>query len=303
MVTRQGSLRSLLHSVRTWRHQRRRARKRLRMLADADFVVVSAGKSGRTWFRVMLSHLYHLRYGVPEDELLSFDNYHRHDPAIPRILFTHDQRADPWNAGGRARAEPFRGKRVLLLVRDPRDVVVSMYFHRSKRAEPEAGETEPVRDLAQEVSIADYLLGDEGRLPIHVRMLNRWQQRLAGLPGSAMVRYEDLRARPEAEMARVAQFFGGGFDPSHIRAAVEFATFERMREKEAQSYFTTDRLRPGTSDDPDSFKVRRGKVGGWRDYVTADEAEAIDAYLAVQLDSAYGYGVTAPRTSRAQIQA
>jgi len=33
-------------------------------------------------------------------------------------------------------------------------------------------------------------------------------------------------------------------------------------------------MKPGNADDPSSFKVRRGKVGGWRDYVTEEQAEA-----------------------------
>ena len=45
----------------------------------------------------MLSHLCHRRYGVPEGELLEFDNLHRLDPRIPRVFFTHDLPWDPWN--------------------------------------------------------------------------------------------------------------------------------------------------------------------------------------------------------------
>src|SRR3954453_9111953 len=121
------------------RDRGRDAGRRLRRLRDADLVVVSFRKSGRTWLRAMLSHLCHRRYGVPEGELLEFDNLHRLDPRIPRVFFTHDLPWDPWNRwGGRLlRPEPFRGKRVLLLVRDPRDATVSLHFQLAKREPPE----------------------------------------------------------------------------------------------------------------------------------------------------------------------
>ena len=40
-------------------------------LRRADIVVVSFGKSGRTWLRVMISHLFRLMYGLPEGEGIS----------------------------------------------------------------------------------------------------------------------------------------------------------------------------------------------------------------------------------------
>ena len=54
-----------------------------------DHVLMSWGKSGRTWLRLMLSRFYQLAYGIPEGRMLEFDNLHRLDPAIPRLFFTH----------------------------------------------------------------------------------------------------------------------------------------------------------------------------------------------------------------------
>lgn len=68
---------------RVWLHRRRRSRKRKPQLEAADLVLMSPPKSGRTWLRVMLSHLYHLKYGVPAEEIITFDNFHARVPAIP----------------------------------------------------------------------------------------------------------------------------------------------------------------------------------------------------------------------------
>jgi hypothetical protein len=48
-------------------------------------------------------------------------------------------------------------------------------------------------------------------------------------------------------------------------------------------------MMPGDKDNPDSFKVRRAKVGGYRDYFTDEEVAAIDAKLAAELDPLFGY--------------
>jgi hypothetical protein len=69
-------------------------------------VVVSFGKSGRTWLRVMLSRFYQLRHGLAERHLLNFDNLHLRNRAIPRIVFTHDNHTKDYtgHAGSSAQA-------------------------------------------------------------------------------------------------------------------------------------------------------------------------------------------------------
>ena len=56
-----------------------RGHKEYRRLQEADIVVVSYPKSGRTWLRVMLSRYFQLRYGIPDRFVLGFDNFHRRD--------------------------------------------------------------------------------------------------------------------------------------------------------------------------------------------------------------------------------
>jgi hypothetical protein len=48
-------------------------------------------------------------------------------------------------------------------------------------------------------------------------------------------------------------------------------------------------MMPRDKDNPDSFKVRKGKVGGYRDYFTDEEVAAIDRRLAETLASLFNY--------------
>ena len=52
-----------------------RGREQMQRLRDADIVIVSFGKSGRTWLRVMLSRLYQVKHGLSQRYLLGFDNF------------------------------------------------------------------------------------------------------------------------------------------------------------------------------------------------------------------------------------
>ena len=107
--------------------RRLRGREEYRRLSRADCVVVSFGKSGRTWLRVMLSRYYTLRFGLPESELISFDNLHNREPEIPRVFFTHDNYVAD-HTGNRDSKCDFYDKKVVLLVRNPQDVAVSQFF-------------------------------------------------------------------------------------------------------------------------------------------------------------------------------
>ena len=49
--------------------RRLRGREEHRKLQLADHVLMSWGKSGRTWLRIMLSRFYQIAYGVPEDQM------------------------------------------------------------------------------------------------------------------------------------------------------------------------------------------------------------------------------------------
>jgi hypothetical protein len=50
-----------------------RGREDWRKLRLADAVVVSFGKSGRTWLRVLLSRVFQLQHGLGERAILGFD--------------------------------------------------------------------------------------------------------------------------------------------------------------------------------------------------------------------------------------
>ncbi len=266
--------------------QRRKAlRHRLRAQLDnrrvlaADMVVLSRAKSGRTWLRAMLSRLFQQRHGLPEQQLLEYDNFHRQADAVPVVAMTHghylDRLAQHPRHGGRLMSMP-----VVFLLRDPRDIAVSEYFQSTRRASAYKRE---LYDVEGEDSMFSFVMRSSLGLPAICDYLNFWHQELAAWERVYRLYYETLRSDTEAEMARLLEFLGQAFSADEIAAAVEFTSFAALKRKERENYFQNSRLQAANVDDPDSYKVRRGKVGGYRDYFNDAELERIDGFVAERL--------------------
>lgn len=288
-------MRRLLGLWRRLKDERRRTRKRLPELEAADLVLVSHAKSGRTWLVALISHVLHLTRGVPVDELWDGDRFHRIDPSIPKLFTTHE-RNEPEPIRRRL-PELVRDRRLLLLVRDPRDVIVSWYHHHARRSTPRTRARLGLPLDMDPVDLAAFAADPGFGLPSVVAFLERWVAIARAHPRSLLVRYEDLRARPEAELERILAFLGLEAPRAVLERAVAFASFDSLKEKERTGFFRTEKLQARDPGDPASFKVRRGKVGGYRDELPAEVVARLDRLVAERLDPALGYGVP-PAASR-----
>ena len=128
-----------------------------------------------------------------------------------------------------------------------------------------------------------------------------WQRELPRVAGSLVVRYEDMRADPAAALRRVLAFLGTPGTEEQIADAVAYASYDNMKQLEQKKVFWLSGTRLAAADqaNPQSYKVRRAKVGGWRDYFTDQETAAIDAVLAARPMPPFSYGAAAPARQRA----
>jgi len=280
------------------RHRRIAAERYLRgrqehaRLQQADWTLVSWGKSGRTWFRVMLSRFYQLHFGLDTDYMLEFDNFHRMNRQAPRVLFSHNNYIRDYT-GHRDSLDHYKGHKLVLLVRDPRDVAVSQYFQWRYRMRPLKKALNAYPPHGAEVDIFDFVCNPDCGIPRIVAAFNTWARAMPALGDDVLlVRYEDLRADPAAVLRRVVTFTGTEGRPDHIEAARDYADYENMKKREAGKEGmrgSGQRVKPGDEGNPDSFKVRRGKVGGYRDYFTPEQLGTIDAMVEGKLDPCFGY--------------
>ena len=126
-------------------------------------------------------------------------------------------------------------------------------------------------------------------LPLLIDYLNTWERNLAALERGLMVRYEDLRAQPAATLKRIVALIGERFDDAAIEEAVSFGSFDNLRALESKGFFRQGGLTLRNPADPESFKVRRAKVGGYRDYFTGEQVAELEQLVAERLSPSFGY--------------
>jgi hypothetical protein len=259
-------------------------------LKNADCAVVSFGKSGRTWLRVLLSRYYQLKCRLPPHSMLIYDNLHRLDADVPVIHFTHDNYIRDYTGNQGSKAD-FYDKRVVLMTRDPRDTAVSQHFqwkHRMKTRKKIINQY----PLDNNVSIFDFVMSDSVGLPKIIRFMNGWASEIHKICNHHVLRYEDLRADTASALGKLLHFLGEVPTNDQLADCVQYGSVENMRRlelTETGQQMGGTRLQPGDPANPDSFKVRRARVGGYADYFTPAETAVIDDLVSRELSPFFGY--------------
>lgn len=282
------------HALQRWR----RGREDFWKYQNSEFVFASYGKSGRTWVRVMISRYYQLMYQIPDNILMGFDNYTRLNPDIPKIFFTHDNYLRGYT-GNQHSKKDYYNKKTVLLVRDPRDVAVSQFFQWKFRMRPEKKSLNNYPEHGADITVYDFVKRDGQGLSHIIDFMNNWAKELDKIESLLVVRYEDLRATPEKEMAKVVAFLGMEVNEDYLRDTAEFASVENLRKKEQENYFwrSGSRVQAKDVNNPNSYKVRKAKVGGFRDYFDEQQEAELSAMVDAQLLPVFGY------TSAEQLEA
>jgi len=267
----------------------------LRQARRSDCAIVRHPKTGGTWLRVLITRLYAARYGLPSRRVVRTDELHRRDPRVPVFLSSSGYLS--WERGWGdlvTTDRELREKKLLLLARHPGDIVVSWYIQFTKRTSAFKREmmlaemSDPID--RETISRWDFIQHPEIGLPAVIDYYNYWHRNLEALPRALVVRYEDLRTDTAPQLARIGAFLGGRFSDAQVADAVDFASFEKLREKEQSGYFQNRSLSLRDAGDPDTLKVRRGRVAGYRDDLTPEQVAWVDDLIETRLASAYGYG-------------
>ena len=184
----------------------------------SDTFLVSYPRSGNTWMRFILAAL--ARPGEQIDlglvQEIVPDIYQQSARAIgrtarPRLLKSH---------------EPFdeRYRRVVYLVRDPREVAVSYFYFQGG----------PAKSVSLETYAAEFAAGSRGPYGSWREHVEGWRTQRDGSPGFMLIRYEDLKSEPARHTERVARFVGLPSDAGSVERALEAATYERMQTRVAR---------------------------------------------------------------------
>ena len=255
----------------------------------ADVSVIAHPKSGSTWLRFQLARLYQRKHGLDEAVIPDVERLHKLNPAIPQLYMAGYEYMKRIVARPAPAAE-LKDKACIFLLRHPIDVTVSLYFHVQKHAtrERKLFNDWPL-DLSG-VSMMEFITTSHWGLMEAIGFYNSCLRQADAMPRAHIVRYEDMLVDGVSALTGMARFIGHGVTDDDIREAVEFTSFERLRAAELGNTFKTPRLHAANPDDPNSFKVRRAKLNGYRDYFDAAQLEQLEAMVAQHLDPRAGYG-------------
>jgi len=166
-------------------------------------------------------------------------------------------------------------RNVIVLWRDPRDVLVSFYFHSFFKNEFRNG---PLVDAMRQRAPFDDFENVSGNLPAFIKMLSvnpvsprfTWPEFVsvwADKSETIQTRYEDLREDTAPELTRIVRELAGmSISTPTANRIVEELSFERAKAKSA-----------AVSGDGVPF-VREGSVGGWSKHFTPQANEALERY-------------------------
>jgi len=182
-----------------------------------------------------------------------------------------------------------RYRRVVYIVRDPRDVVLSQYHFQIKRGIIQTGH--PIEEFVQRSVIG------------HVNEFGSWGQNVGSwliarynTPGFLLLRYEDLKERPEEGLAKIALLLGLKTDHEQLAKAVELSSADRMRKLEnlqADKWASTKGTRK------DLPFVRAAVAGGWKSGLPHEAVAQIEqAWGHIMRALGYETVTSAPRDAK-----
>lgn len=255
-----------------------------RSFSQADALVVSVPKSGRTWLRVFLSK-YFAELKARQPELFAAS-------AVKKVKYTHDI----WEHRSASRSyDRLRGKWLIptasrlrkpkvLLVRDPRDLMVSLYFQLTRRSGDFSG------------TLSELLVDNRFGVEKVVQTMNAWYREWQAMDNFLLVRYEDAKADDAATFRRILEFLHVKLDDAVFQQSLGYSKFDNMKQIEKNGGLERDiasaigavALAPGRADDPESYKVRKGKVGNYKEYMRDADLVVVAAAMS-KLEPAFGY--------------
>lgn len=240
----------------------------------ARVYVISFPKSGRTWLRMLIGKILCDRYSLDETQMLDTISLTAKAGVLP-VNFIHDG-SEYIEASTFFRFNPdksmFCDKKVIFLCREPKDILVSSYFQATRRI-PQYSKFKG--------TISKFIRHPQYGAKKLISFYKLWDKNRAVPKEFLLISYEEMHRDPHKILRKVLDFIEAkNISNSVIKNAIQFAKFENMKNMEKENKFNNPILQSTDPQDNDSYKVRQGKVGGYRDRLSQEDIDYIDRTVA-----------------------
>ena len=203
---------------------------------------VSYPKSGRTWIRYIFAQL-----SLEQQILFHHDRFEFSDCVKLPHNFNLSERL----------AQYSKVEKLVYLDRDPRDVMVSLYFQITGR----------MRDVFEyQGSISEFLRDDYFGAHNLKHFRKMWAEITAQM-GFLRISYEECHQDIEGTIRRILTYYDLAVNPLPLSQAIANADFKPMKDLEQSGKFPEPWLKPRNN----APKVREGRIGGFRNSLTDDD--------------------------------
>jgi hypothetical protein len=229
-------------------------------------IIISYPKCGRTWHRASIG-LY-IAHANGLDPRKSLDTrFITQAAGLPATSYCHNganflMDIDPSNILNGSRMLWY-GKNVLLIVRDPRAVLVSSFHHMSARSRRFDG------------TISEFIRNPRTGIEKILVAYNRWHEFGQKTENFMVQSYEGMRADHRAALCNALMFLGvEALNEEALEKTLALTTFEQLKKLEQEGYFEHRalRIRPNEAN---GAIVREGKVDGFKAALAEDDLEFI----------------------------
>ena len=240
-------------------------------------MVVSYPKSGRTWLELILLEVLNHRLGLSPDVNRTLLDVCSKAEGLPYIVFTHagsswETRQMDEDAVLRIRPGAIAPGKFVFLYRDPRDTLVSSYYHLRHRTGA---------DTLEKQDMIDHSVVGARKL---LRFLKVWYDYAEHIPDRGLrLSYEKLRSDTIGEIQRLCLFIGFSAEHDEIARAVEACSFSKLREIEQKSDGKNPWITPSDYGDARSFKFRKGQTGEHKDFFSPEQAMTLRRQMEEEL--------------------
>lgn len=227
-----------------------------------DIFLVSYPKSGNTWLRFLIANAIKAHYKIDRKV-----NFFTINDIIPQVVL-NKQKSKQSN---QFRTEGIFGRnelpriikshseynpyyeRVILLIRDPRDVIPSYFDHLRKN-----------NIISNNLNISDFIKHKRYGICSWYKHTNSWLINSKGNQNLQFFYYEDFLENPYNTLNRLMTLFGINLDEKALKQAIESSSREKMMELEKDThsnYWTQIEQKSFVN----SFKIPGGKKLNYKD--------------------------------------